>query len=189
MMKHFFSLLFFTLAVASYSAHAANFVYISDNLRVGVRTEPVSTLPPIGVVFTGMRLEVQETSDGYIKITTEQGLTGWIKDIYVTEKAPAIIELNAFRAKYEKLQKDLLQGNEAISTLEKTNLTLTKQIEELKADKRDWSKERADILASQHKESSWFWIIELIILVLASFAAGAFWYRTQAMKRLGGLRV
>ena len=171
------------------SATAAEYVYISDNLRVGVRTEPASGIPPISVVFTGMRLEVHEKAEGYIKITTNKGVTGWIKDIYVTKKAPAIIQLNDFRVKYDKLKKELLAGNDRAVILEKANLSLNRQIEDLKAEQREWSIERAKLMASQQKESSWLWIVEIVILMVVSFVAGIFWYKTHVMKRLGGLRV
>jgi SH3-like domain-containing protein len=168
---------------------AAEYVYISDNLRVGVRKEPVSGVPPISVVFTGMRLEAHERTDGYVRITTDKGVSGWIKDIYVTDKAPAIIQLNQFREKYEKLKKELSQGNETTALLEKTNMALSKQIDELKEERREWTKERTTFVASQYKETSWFWIIEIIALIVLSFFAGIYWYKSHVMKRLGGLRV
>lgn len=185
---YFFSIIIILMSL-NFSTYAAEYVYISDNLRVGVRTEPMSGVPPIGVVFTGMRLEVQDRKEGYVKIATDKGISGWIKDIYVTKKAPAIIELNAFKAKYDNLKKELSKSQETTALLEKANLALSEKIDELKAEQRDWSRERASLMASQYKDSSWLWIIELVVLVVVSFAAGAFWYRTQAMKKLGGLRV
>ena len=176
--------LFFSVAV-----NAADYVYISDNLRVGVRTEPVSGTPPIAVVFTGMRLEVHEKADGYVKISTDKGVTGWIKDIYVTNKAPAIIQLNTFKLKYEKLKKELSQSGETAALLEKANLALNEEVNTLKIERREWAKERATVMASQYKESSWFWIVEVIVLIILSFVAGIYWYKTHVMKRLGGLRV
>lgn len=171
------------------SVTAAEYVYISDNLRVGVRPEPESGIPPISVVFTGMRLEVHEKVKGYVKITTDKGVTGWIKDIYVTKKAPAIIQLNAFRVKYDKLKKELLSENDSAAILEKANLSLNSQLEEMKAEQRKWSTERAKLMASQYKESSWLWVIAILILIVASFIAGVYWYKIHVMKRLGGLRV
>jgi len=173
----------------SLTVNAAEYVYISDNLRVGVRTEPVSGIPPISVVFTGMRLEVHEKADGYVKITTDKGVTGWIKDIYVTKKAPAIIQLNALRKKYDTLKKELSQGSDTSSMLEKANMALTEQVDEFKAERREWSRDRAKIMASQYKESSWFWLVEIVVLIVLSFAAGVFWYKNQVKKRLGGLKV
>lgn len=171
------------------SAMAVEYVYISDNLRVGVRTEPDSNVPPISVVFTGMRLEVHEKSEGYIKITTDKGVIGWIKDIYVTKKAPAIIQLNALRMKHNKLKKELSEKSDGIVILEKINLSLSNQIEELKTERRAWSTERAKLIASQYRDSSWLWLVEIIVLIGLSFVAGIFWYKTHVMKRLGGLRV
>lgn len=190
--NHFLSLIMSLMILScavSESVSAAEYVYISDNLRVGVRTEPLSSVPPISVVFTGMRLEVHERADGYVKITTDKGVTGWIRDIYVTDKAPAIIQLNEFREKYDKLKKELSQGSDASSVLEKANMALNEELDELKAERREWSKERAELMASSYKESSWLWIIEVIALVILSFVAGIFWYKTHVMKRLGGLRV
>ena len=171
------------------SAVAGDFVYISDNLRVGVRVEPASGTPPIDVVFTGMRLEVHEKSGGYLKITTDKGVTGWIKDIYVTKKAPAILQLNTLRGKFNKLKKELSTGNEGAAILEKANLALNSQLEDLKSERREWSTERAKLMASQYQESSWFWVVEIFILIVVSFVAGIFWYKAYVMKRLGGLRV
>jgi len=173
----------------AFTAHAAEYVYISDKLRVGVRPEPVSSVPPISVVFTGMRLEVHEKVDGYVKITTDKGVTGWIKDIYVTNKAPAIIQLNSLQAKYEKLNKALAKGSDTTEMLEKANIALNEKVNELKAERREWSKERAEVIASEYKETSWFWIVEALVLVIVSFVAGIYWYKTHVMKRLGGLRV
>jgi hypothetical protein len=193
---HYFTPRYFLSAIISLailscaaSVSAAEYVYISDNLRVGVRKEPVSGVPPISVVFTGMRLEVHEKIDGYVKITTDKGVEGWIKDIYVTKKAPAIIQLNAFRVKYDKLKKELSQGSDTSAVLEKANLALNDQIDELKVERREWARERASLMASQYKKSSWFWVIEIIVLISVSFGAGVLWYKTHVMKRLGGLRV
>lgn len=184
-------LLIISLLMLSHMANvnAAEYVYISDNLRVGVRTDPVSGVPPISVVFTGMRLEVHERADGYVKITTDKGVTGWIKDIYVTDQAPAIIQLNAIQEKYEKLTKELSEGSNTTAALEKSNLALSEELEELKVERREWARERASLMAVQYKESSWFWIIELIVLIILSFIAGIYWYKNHVMKRLGGLRV
>jgi len=189
--SHYFLSVMISFLVLGYSipVNAAEYVYISDNLRVGVRTEPVSGVPPISVVFTGMRLEVHEKVDGYVKITTDKGVTGWIKDIYVTKKAPAIIQLNALQKKHDKLKKALSQGSDTSSILEKANMALTEQVDELKAERREWSRDRAKLMASQYKDSSWLWLVEILVLIGLSFAAGVFWYKMQVMKRLGGLKV
>lgn len=173
----------------SQAVSAAEYIYISDNLRVGIRTEPVSGIPPISVVFTGMRLKVEERTDGYIKVTTDKGVTGWIKDIYATKEAPATIQLNHLRLKHEKLKKEHIKDLQTFSQLEKANRALNEKIDELKSEKREWQNDRVNLMASQQQESYWYWLVGIIALFLGSFIAGALWYRTRAMKRLGGLRV
>lgn len=188
--KHY--LLFGFLAfffLQSQAVLATEYVYISDNLRVGIRTEPVSGIPPISVVFTGMRLKVEEKREGYLKVTTEKGVTGWIKDIYATSEAPAAIQLKGVRSKYQKLKKERMKDLQTFSQLEKANRALDEKIDELKSEKREWQSDRVNLMASQHQDSSLYWLIGIIVLALASFVGGALWYRTQAMKRLGGLRV
>lgn len=182
------SLIILSFIVSTF-VHAAEYIYISDNLRVGIRAQPVSGMLPISVVFTGMRLKVEEKIEGYIKVTTSKGVTGWIKDIYATKEAPATIQLKHLRTKYEKLKKERIKDLSAFSTLEKANLALSEQVTELKAERRELENDRATLMAKQHNDSTWFWVIGIILLALACFAAGAIWYRTQAMKRLGGLRV
>ena len=171
------------------SVSAAEYIYVSDHLRVGVRAEPVSSVPPISVVFTGMRLELHERADGYVRITTDKGISGWVKDIYVTKKAPAIIQLNAFQMKHDKLKKERLQESEEIKVLEKANTQLNEQVDDFKAKQREWSLERADLIASQQEDKVWFWIVVILVLIALSFAAGVFWNKLQVTKRLGGLKV
>ena len=168
---------------------AAEYVYITDHLRVGVRSEPVSGVPPVNVVFTGMRLEEHERSAGYVKITTDKGISGWIKEIYVTKKAPAIIQLNVFQAKYDKLNNEFIKRNDTIEVLEKENKVLSNKVNEFKTEQSEWLKERAELMLSQNRDSSWIWILTIIVLISMSFVAGVFWYKTQVTKRLGGLRI
>lgn len=187
--RSLFTLIFCMFFLNMPDALAAEYVYISDNLRVGVRNDPAGSDLPIGVVFTGMRLEVEDRSDGYVKIKTDKGLSGWIKDIYVTEKAPAIIQLNQLQDKYEKLKQEVSQGTDTSGALEKANVALNEQLDELKKERSEWQRERAKVLATQYTETSWLWLILVFVFMIGSFAAGAFWYRNQAMKKLGGLRV
>lgn len=179
----------FILMLLSTATLAVETVYISDNLRVGVRTDPQSNDLPIGVVFTGMRMDVLDRMDGYVKIKTDKGITGWVKDIYVTKTPPAIIQLNKLQVKHDSLTKELTAGHDTTGELEKANVVLNEQLDNLKKQQREWQRERAMVIATQYTGTSWFWFILIIVIGIAGFVSGALWYRSQAMKRLGGLRV
>lgn len=165
-------------------------VYISDMLRVGVRPEPDSRVTPVGVVTTGMHLEVLAQRDGYMKIRTDKGLTGWIRDIYTTEEPPAMIRLEQVRQQRASMEKELEELRQAVKVLEEANHTLNTQLDNLKAE-RSKLQLRVARGAAQTKENGGymiFWLTGLILLGVAAFAGGVVWQRHQTSRRLGGLR-
>ena len=177
------------LGLGTSLAQAAS-VYVSDNLRVGVRPEPNSNIAPIGVVLTGMKLEVLERRENYIKIRTEKNLVGWIKSIYVVDEAPAVIQLTQLKQRHQAAQKQINELQESLKLLEKSNLQLNEQVDTLKADRSRLQLQiaRGDIPA-QPGQSRWgWWLLLALIGALVVFFAGVFWHRQQTMKRLGGLR-
>lgn len=170
---------------------AAQTVYVSDTLRVGVRPEPNNTVAPVGVVKTGMKLEVLESQQGYRKVKTEDGLTGWIRDIYIVEKAPAIITLKEIQEKYATISGKVKELESTISSLEGANKDLDEQVVQLKEERSRLQSLQAQFRASQQQEeSTWYWwLLVLLIVLVGSFVGGSQWSRHQTMKRLGGLRI
>ncbi len=171
----------------------AKMIYVNDNLRVGVRAEPSSQIAPFSVVVTGMRLEVLEQRSGYMKIRTNKGEVGWVKDVYVSEQPPAVMRIEKLKARYQDLQQQMQAQEETIKILETANLSLNNQIDSLKKDRSRWQlqKARSDYLQQGAVNGRFWWWISLagLLLVAAAFTSGMLWHRQQAMKRLGGLRV
>lgn len=169
----------------------ASTVYVSDNLRVGVRPEPDSAYTPVGVVLTGMELEVLERRAGYLKIKTADNMTGWIKDIYVVEKPPAVILLKRLQKRYSEASGRLKEQEDSIRQLQESNLALNKQVESLKKERNQLQLMQAKSVSNQESSSNaWLWgLLGVISVIVGGFVGGIQWYRHQAMKRLGGLRV
>ena len=169
----------------------ADSVYVKDSLRVGVRTEPSNSVAPIGVVVTGMQLEVLEKRDDYVRIRTDKGLEGWIKDTYVEAEPPAMLKLEQLQKEYDKLRSRVGKHDDMIKTTETTNKSLNQQIDSLKSE----NTELRDALQEEqqrHRESvtSYLWpILSYIVVGAIGVLIGVVWHRRQAMKRLGGLRV
>jgi len=175
------------------SVAQAKMIYVNDNLRVGVRSEPSSQVAPFSVVVTGMRLEVLEQQPGYLKIRTNKGEVGWIKEIYVSDQPPAMMRIETLKAQYQTLKQQLQEQDETIKILETANLALNEQIDNLKKDRSRWQleKARSDYVQQGGMNARFWWWISLagLLLVAAAFTSGMIWHRQQAMKRLGGLRV
>ena len=106
-------------------------IYVNDNLRVGVRAEPSSRMVPFSVVVTGMKLNVLEQADGYIRIKTDKGEIGWVKDIYVSETPPAVLRIKSLKKKYEAQKKQLRAFEETAKILELSNQRMMDQIDGL----------------------------------------------------------
>lgn len=167
----------------------AKSVFVNDQLRVGVRPEPSQIVAPVGVVLTGMKLEVLESKDAFIKIRTKDGLEGWIKDIYVTNKIPAILRLKDIEEEQKTFTAKMSEVEKAKLALEEANTILNNQIDVLKAQRAELQRTNAVQIvsnAASSKDSIIFW---LALCVVTGFLAGYFWHRHQSMKRLGGLRI
>ena len=177
------------------SLSLAETAYVSDNLRVGVRPEPENTAP-VGVVTSGMKLEVLDRDGAYIKIRSENGQQGWIKDIYVVSEPPAIIQLEQLKVRGGKVQAQLKTLEENNNVLQQANQSLSEKIEELEEQRNRYQLERAKQQANHlsggeaEDHFSWlWWILAIIVLASIGFVSGINWYRQHVMKRLGGLRV
>lgn len=172
----------------------AETAYVSDNLRVGVRPEP-ENIAPVGVVTSGMKLEILDRDGAYLKIRSENGQQGWIKDIYVVSKPPAIIQLEKLKVEGKKLQARLKTLEENNNVLQQANQSLSEKIEELEAQQKSFQLQRArqqatHLSSGEPSPYSWlWWVLAILILAGVGFVSGINWYRQHVMKRLGGLRV
>lgn len=186
-------LVVFSVFVLLPAMAVAEIVYVIDTLRVGVRAEPDNTMVPAGVVVTGMKLEVLDRADGYIKIRTEQGVEGWIKDIYVTSELPARLQLAKLNEQHTQTVAEADKKDEFIKSLDTRNAALSEELDSLKQTN---SELRSELLKNQRSSVTdsapvrySLMVLLLIVLVIGAFAAGVYWHRKQTMKRLGGLRL
>ncbi|VAW97715.1 hypothetical protein MNBD_GAMMA23-607 [hydrothermal vent metagenome] len=187
-MRYFSAILYLVLLGLSANALAQS-VFVNDQLRVGVRLEPSQLVAPVGVVLTGMKLQVLERKDPFIKIRTKKGLEGWIKDIYVTDKTPAILRVKDLESQQKKAQQELQDVVKTKAALEEANLILNDRIDTLKAQRAEFQRNQAIQIISSAKPSNGLSIIWLIAGALVGFLLGYLWHRHQSMKRLGGLRI
>ncbi|MCW9025309.1 MAG: TIGR04211 family SH3 domain-containing protein [Gammaproteobacteria bacterium] len=175
------------------SATLAKSVYVGDNLRVGVREAPSSHAAPFNVVLTGMKLKVLEEQPGFLKIETSKGITGWVKDIYITNTPPAMLQLETLKQELQNNRSSMQDLEDTAKVLEMSNRGLLAEIDALKQERTrlQLDKARSDYLLTEDSNSQiWWWLsLGIVLLAAASFSSGMIWYRQQTMKRLGGLRV
>jgi len=185
----YFSMIFY-FALLGFSANVlAESVFVNDQLRVGVRPEPSQLSAPVGVVLTGMKLEILERKEPFVKIRTDKGLEGWIKSINVTNKTPAILRVKDLESQQQKAQQELSVVVETKEALEGANSILNDQIDSLKAQRAEYQRSQAIQIISSVKSGDGLSIAWLVVGLLVGFVLGYLWHRYQSMKRLGGLRI
>lgn len=177
------------LLLLTFSAFAEE-VYINDKLRVGVRPEPNNSEAPITVVVTGDKLDVLDNVSGYLKVRTDKGVEGWIKEIYTTRKKPAIIRLTELTESSGGDNARLIVLEQQVATLQEANQGLAGEIETLREDKTKLEEELANsqvVVVSENNKV--YWIAGLIIVALIGFFFGKYRHQQQVMKRFGGLKI
>ncbi len=182
-------------------------LYVSDNLRVGIRPAPEANTASLVVVSTGTKLELIEKKGRYIKVRSPSGIEGWIKGAYLSTKKPSSIILKQAQSKIKKLEKEIssLSKNTSderlaqnldsplITRLQAEKTQLHQQIEKLKM-----SPERIESSAQENPKFAInlnFLNNEVIAIIFGSlaflvslgFLFGVSWHKRQVTKRLGGL--
>ena len=119
------ALLFALLVVCSGSA--AETMYVTDKLILGVYDNSEGSGQQISVVRSGAKLDIMERVGRYARIATESGEEGWVKSQYLVSEPPAILLV-------EELEAQLRVLNDATSedpeTLQARNLELENRVAE-----------------------------------------------------------
>jgi SH3 domain protein len=106
-------LLFSSLSVAAEGTR-----YISDELLVPLRKSPCDNCSIVhqGLV-AGTKLTLHEAQDGWAKVTTGQGQTGWLPSQYLVNKPIAKERLNAAEANTRVLAEENADHKNKLSTI------------------------------------------------------------------------
>jgi DNA-binding transcriptional MerR regulator len=179
------------LALSTTGSIQAETIFIDDNLRVGVRPLPDSSLRPVAVVKTGMQLELLEKRGSYLHIRTPDGLSGWIKDIYTSEIPPAMLRLKALRQQQAAVARQLKELERDKQLLAAANRSLEDKVGELSAIRKQLQQEAARRQARQDEQAvaGYGWGLLILLVAGAGFSGGLSWHRQMVMRRLGGLRL
>jgi len=122
-----------TVATSAFAATR----YVTDELRISVRTGAGNQYRIVEVVSTGTRLETIETAGEWTRVRVgPSGKTGWVRTQYLADQPVAADRLAA-------MKQDLSRAQERASDLEQT-------LEETRTDLQD-ARERIDELTSSNQ--------------------------------------
>jgi len=124
-MKH----LLFVLILAISSSAFAETQYVSDKLRITLRTGQGTEFQIIRALESGSKLEILEQSEsGYTQVRTEDGTEGWVRSQYLIEEPIAQHKLDRVAALLEKYKTEVtsLKAERKILRKERNELSKTR---------------------------------------------------------------
>lgn len=94
-------------------------LYITDNITVGIYTAP-DMKDEEARLTSGTVVEVVERRGPLVKVRTEHGDQGWLKEVYLLKREPAAMQLEALRKEQAQLEHDLEALQEENATLKRS---------------------------------------------------------------------
>ena len=141
----------------------AESLYVSDTMKIMMRTGPGNDRKIISQIGVGKKVEVLEPGEEWSLVRLDNGKEGWVISRFLTDKIPSDIELEILKSKHEALMAKAAAMQEENSLLKAENKKLntefavitkklqktSKDYEALKIDSKEFLK-----LQSKFKESS-----------------------------------
>ena len=132
--------------------------YISDSMKITMRTEPGKDRKIIALLNIGQKVDVLNPGDDWTLVQLPNGKKGYVLSRFLTNKTPSGIELNVLQNKHEALKANaasLLEENNAFKSKNEAITTelvaVSKELQDLKNDFENLKKGSARFLELQAK--------------------------------------
>jgi SH3 domain protein len=99
--------------------------YISDTVKVTMRTGPGNDRKIISLLSIGTKVEVVQPGDEWTLVRLANEKEGWVINRFLTDKIPSDIELKILKSKYQALKDSASKMQEKNSLLKAENEKLT----------------------------------------------------------------
>lgn len=94
---------------------AAQTVYVTDKLRLGLYPEAGDTGTQLKTLISGTPLELIERDRHYAKVRTLDGVEGWAKTAYLVTDKPARLQLAELASRNEAVTQELETAQQALA--------------------------------------------------------------------------
>lgn len=99
--------------------------YISDTMKVTMRTGPGNDRKIISLLRIGKKVEVLKAGDEWTLVRLDNGKEGWVINRFLTNKIPSDIELKVLKSKHEALMAKAARIQEENSLMKTENKKLS----------------------------------------------------------------
>ncbi len=179
---------------------AAETVYITDNLRLGLHQAEDTSGRAFRMLESGQALDIISRTRNYANVQLPDGAQGYVKAAYLVEEKPAklilaetIAERDALEAELEETKRAFAGPAATIQGLKDEALSLTSKLENAETQIADLQDENASIrgLKEQYKGSlplNWV-AVAIGVCLIGGFLLGLWWVDRSSRKRHGGIRI
>lgn len=200
-----FAALSVLLAMASSNVWAGEVRYVSDQIVLKMYSDSAlsKTLPAIK---SGERVEILKQDDGYAQVKLDDGTKGWVKQSYLVEEKPAIIQLAEVQEELDSLKSKhtdlLLEQSEPIkqedsdllnriADAETQRETLQQRVNELESLNTEQLQkiqqlENAEESKNPRSRQILLWIVIPLLTLISGFFIGYKFIEARVKARFGG---
>ena len=179
---------------------AAETVYITDNLRLGLHQASDTSDRAFRMLESGQELEIVSRNRNYANVRLPDGASGYVKAAYLVAEKPAKLivaetaaERDALRAELEQTTAAFAAPAATIQELREELSALTSSLDTANDEITDLKKENASIqgLKEQYKGSlPLTWVAGAIgVCLVGGFLLGLWWVDRSSRRRHGGIRI
>lgn len=181
-------------------AAAAETMYITDNLRLGLHQAEDTSGRAFRMLESGQALEIISRTRNYANVRLPDGAQGYVKAAYLVDEKPAklivaetIAERDALAAELAETKLAFAGPAATIQGLKDDAASLTAKLDDAEARISDLTEENASIqgLKEQYKGSLPItWVAAAIgVCLIGGFLGGLWWVDRSSRKRHGGIRI
>lgn len=194
-------------------AAAAETVYVTDQVTIGLRTAVAPDAAVVKSVSTGAALEVLERRGSLAKVRDHDGAEGWIETAVLLPQPPAALQLKALqaelgraRARLVRVQAELDQGRAAsppaaeLEQLRNELAAARRRVAQTEGELQRKEQELGDAagpLAEAAPPSSadpspdpgfrFLWLGIAFAMLVLGFVGGIVWVKESIRRRMGGM--
>jgi len=179
---------------------AAETVYVTDNLRLGLHEAADTSGPAIQTLDSGQELEILSRDRNYANVRLPDGTEGWVKAAYLVADKPAKLivtetqaESDRLRAELENLRQQFASPAAIITALEDESAGLREQVGKNEARIAELSTTSANLRQQQARYQGSLplsWVGGALGVCLSGgFLFGLWWVDRRSRQRHGGIRI
>jgi SH3 domain protein len=179
---------------------AAETVYVTDSLRLGLHAAPDTSDKAFDILVSGTAVEVLERNPSFARVRLADGREGWVKATFLVAEKPAAARLLELEAEIGTVESAAAAAKTAQTAAEEELANLRRELQATTGTSESIHEtiERLERENTAHLERieryrhtlPLAWVVPaLVVSLVAGFLVGLWWLDALIRRRHGGFRV